>query len=276
MSDYSEIFKEAAVGQEDYNIAEEIKLIKEYQRTGDRIALRKLRDIYRGTIQSVTSSAPKYGVDQASVPSLALNFFIQAIKSYDETKTAGAKPSTFIHGTMYKLFQKENYKYQDTSRKSEQLARESHDVYNAKVKLELEGKFVDPLSIRQAVKQMKGKDIALNNINRIEALNRTEYSGGVTTSGETGEVLKFEDLSNVDDTDADKIFRDSVMMKRIGNAINKLSPTEANIFKDMHGFGGHEKIDRLDLLALNNNLTSRYMAKKIYNNAASKIKNLIE
>ena len=65
-------------------------------------------------------------------------------------------------------------------------------------------------------------------------------------------------------------------MKRLKKAINQLSPTEANIFKDRHGFGGHDKLERWNLLAINNNLQSVYMAKKLYDTAAAKVKSLIE
>jgi len=277
--DYSNLFKEAAIG-DTYNIKEEMKLIEQYQTTSDPFVLRQLKNIYKGVITRAEMSSPKYGLDSSAVSELSLKFFIIALRTYRKSKSGGSKPSTYIYDTIRKKFQTENYKRQDITRKRDDLARESHDVYNAKVKLELEDRHIDPLSIQQTIMSMKRKSdykpISISNITRIEDLDRTEYSGGMLTSGDTGEQVRFEDVSNVDRTSGEELLNKEVKIKRLNKAINQLSPTEANIFKDKHGFGGHDKLERWDLLALNNNLPSVYMVKKIYAGAASKIRNLIE
>lgn len=261
------------VGKFDEKTTYERELIRRAQ-GGDFMAFKELQILYHNVIvKAVTDSGLGTVMDNATALSEANKAFKDLVmKNFDLTKPN--KPSTYFIGQLANVLRGVKYNHRDfVARKSEELSMHSEVVATARnfLKKEL---MREPSSqeIYGFVKNnlRTGKSLTVDKINRINALNRTEYSGDIQIGGDTdkgADYITFEDVMNTSKKTPEEIMTISSENDKIERMIEQMPKRERRMLKNYYGLGEFkgQKNTSLNRVSVNNGMTY-YEAQKALQN----------
>lgn len=247
------------------------------------MALKKLRRMFKGTIENAKIRATTFKLDKNDVDQLSLKMFKQAIVTYNPS--AGTKPSTHIYNAITMGLKKENdFASNRTLMKDQGHTTDSRYIYTAEQDLIADGIEPTPDRVAQLASTFKGGK-PINNmflveggdyVLKVKGLVRKDLSSGLSTSGDEGEQITFEDVYHADKASKQDLF-DFNRRQQIQQVMSRvLTPLEQNVVKDREGLweDGRAKETNWNYIVLNNpELRSRHLAQKVYNEAMEKLKN---
>ncbi len=257
-----------------FDVENEKALIKQYQSTNDvalkNSILKKMSKIHRGTIIYAMQSATGYALSAEAKNVIALKTFKEAMDKYDPSK--GSQPASFFTESIKREVGRENYKGTNETFMAEGHNILNQNVHTVKTQFELEGnKNPSPFDIQQRIEKLYNKKADVKDIERVGNLTRRDLSGNMQ-SEDNGETITFEDVYNTMKVTPQNVLNSRINDTRLDNAMKNLSPLERDVFTDRKGIMGKGKESAWMGVAVNNNLKSEYMAKKIYQQAELKIR----
>jgi len=266
-----------ALAKKKYDTDKEKDLIKRYKDTKDPFLFTKILYEFKPVIDTAIRKSGNQDVgDSAAVRGRAYEAVKSAVESYNPNMNR--KPSSHIHDTIYYALKKAGYRAQNEARMGEQDTIDSGYINIAENVLKREHTPINTVSILNEVTKMKGskglKKITTDQIERVKGMQRRSLSGGRIVSGE-GEDIRLEDIFNTGGTRTTDIVEDEYDKDIVQGFLARLSPTERGVVKDRHGLGPNTQPEMSwNYVALNNNLSSSYMAKRVYADAIRKLKDM--
>lgn len=248
-----------------YNIEEEKELILKAQ-SGDKLAMKKLRMMYDGTIRD---SIKRSGVNSQNIPEGALQN--QALKAFrsgilNYSPTAGAKPNTFITSYIKNDLKNMETAYQNDTR------IQSADAWSLKAIMgatkQLKGQGIDNPSVEEIQEKLKteyDKDFNADYINTTLGKQRRELSGNVGIGEDgVGENLTFEELTDVSGKTVEDFLDEGDDKDKVNDLLSKLDDNERDLYEHINGVGKYEGVKPLKkgTIAQQKGFGSEYFAEK--------------
>lgn len=253
-------------------------MILEYQRTQDPMLLRKLRRTFAGTINHSIQMSNTFGLDQRSLDQKALLAFQNAINTYNPSKGA---PNTHITNTIQGYLRNQNTQWQNTTRLSGDDTTLQNQLFAAKSKLEANGIDVEKdrdLLIKEIQNMRTSKKKVTDDwLTKVENATKKSFSGDkLMGDNGVGEDITFMDVLNGTSTSAEEEYDKKLTVDKFKQAFDSLTPQEQRIFAERNpgvfGINAGKKQLSWNYVALNNNLSSGYLAEKKYKEIEGKLR----